>query len=124
MLLREQYAVNNLILGMKCDGYGADNIFRCGIAPTWAPRIVIPPTDPTAGEPIRIMTTLHYCDTHRESFAVGEYLSGYEKARIERMARHARDDEFKPDFDHAFTEPVRIRTPEYREFLRAFLKAV
>src|SRR5215470_18150523 len=119
MLLREQYAVNNLILGMRCDGYGSNGILRCGMEPTWAPMLCIPTTDDDA-PPIEIMTTLHYCELHRDTFAPSEYLSMKEKTRIERMAGHCRPSHFKPDFDRAFTRKVRIRTPEYREFLKGF----
>lgn len=84
-----------------------------------APRIVIPAIwSGTPQFPLRIMTTLHYCEEHRDAFDLATYLSGPQKARIEREARFKRGADFRPDFEKARYELVLVTTPEYREFMQ------
>jgi hypothetical protein len=83
-----------------------------------APRIVVPPrAECPSIRPLRIMTTLHYCDTHRDYFDVQRYLSATQKRRIERQARELFGPDWRPDFEAARVEHVLVTTPEYRAFL-------
>lgn len=98
---------------MSCDHAGCLQLVRRG------PRIVIPSRTPfePGHRPVRIMTTLHYCELHQGEFDVAAYLTGAQKARVEGTARLLRPASFRPDFERAFAETVLVTTPEYRKFL-------
>ena len=98
---------------MSCDHKGCLDLVRRG------PRVVIPSRTPfeVGHKPIRIMTTLHYCEIHAHEFDVQAYLTGEQKTRIEGWAKQFRPLDFKPDFEAAKAEPVLVTTPEYRKFL-------
>jgi hypothetical protein len=107
---------------MRCDGTsgldGGEDGF-CYREPKRAPRIILPSRTPHmfGHRPIRIMTTLHFCDGHRGGFDVGSYWTDKVKARAEKVAREIRPFGFRPDFDRSRLEMVLITTPEYRLFL-------
>lgn len=84
-----------------------------------APRIVVPSTAPRdfGHRPMRVMTTLHYCEEHRDSFNVSEYWNDANKVRLEARAKRLRPLGWKPDFENSFCEMVLVTTPEYRAFL-------
>ncbi len=95
---------------LSCDAPGCLREVR------YAPRVIVPARwTGTPMAPIRIMTTLHCCDQHR-AFDLARYLSGAERARIERDGRRLRGPDFRADFDHAMVEYVLTTTPEYRAF--------
>ena len=98
---------------MTCDCPGCKNEVA------WAPRIYIPSRTPFAAgnDPIRVMTTLHSCDLHRGSFRIEDILDGKLKRKVELQANRVRVIGFKPDFEAAKLEYVRVTTPEYRAFL-------
>ena len=100
---------------MVCD----HTTFRCLAEVKRAPVIVIPSVTPfePGHRPVRIPTTLHYCEFHRGDFDVQAYLSDFQKRRVELTVREIRPADFKPDFDAAFAELVLVTTPEYRRFL-------
>lgn len=98
---------------MRCDHAGCLREVRR------APRIVVPSRTPDAPghAPIRIMTTLHYCEPHRDEFQAGAYWTPLMMDRVERVAYRKRPYGWKPDFDRAWVELVLVTTPEYRAFL-------
>lgn len=101
------------VVVMSCDAPGCLHQVRR------APRILVPsktPFDPTH-RPIRVMTTLHYCEQHRSAFDPREWLTDARKAGVEKLARVKRPHGFIPDFDAATVELVLTTTPEYRRFL-------
>ncbi len=104
-------------IDMQCDHSG----LICLREVRYAPRIVVPAqTIWEVGHlPLRIMTTLHYCDLHRREFEVSTYWTGAIKARAERWAKLHRPLGFKLDFERARCELVLVTTPEYRTFLYA-----
>lgn len=85
-----------------------------------APRVIVPgtPASPPA-PPIRIMTTLHYCNIHHTAFDLADYWTDAIKARVESVARATRPFTWRPNFEAATTELVLTTTPEYRAFLAA-----
>ena len=99
---------------------------RCEVAGcTWqairTPRIVVPsrtPFEPGMGEPLRMMTTLTFCDPHRgrcediEAFLAAEGV----KAGFEAMAKKRRPHGWRPDFAAARLEWLLTTTPQYRKF--------
>ena len=99
---------------MHCDVPGCLALVRR------APRIVLPSRTPLepGHVPLRIMTTLHYCDAHRHTFRLAEYWTDAIKRRAEDTARHLRPHEFRCDFDAAQVELLLVTTPEYRAFTR------
>ena len=111
--------MNEIVLGMVCDGNGPR--FRCGLHPTWAPRVVVPPV--AIGDPpgefraLRMMTALHYCDMHFAAFNVADFLDAARKRDFERVAAAKRGHGYRCDFEQARIERVRIDTPEYRAFI-------
>lgn len=100
---------------MTCDFTG----HRCRREVRRAPRIIVPSRTPLAlgHGPWRIMTTLHYCDLHRDTFHVEDYWTDAIKARVEQAVRHRRPPGFQPDFDAARVELLLVTTPEYRQFM-------
>jgi hypothetical protein len=101
------------VVVMSCDAPGCLRQVRR------APRIIIPsrtPFDPTH-RPIRVMTTLHCCDAHRDIFDPREWLTDQRKADVERVACARRPAGFRPDFEDVRVELVLVTTPEYRRFL-------
>lgn len=103
-------------LVMSCDVPG------CLRMVSRAPRLIVPSQTPAAfgHRPMRVMTTLHYCEPHVRTQPVkaAELLTGKLKGQIEARAKVARPDGFRPDFEAAFIEWVLVTTPEYRAFLR------
>lgn len=98
---------------MICDHIGCKN------TPMRAPRVIVPSTaflEP-GHRPLRMMTTLHYCEFHKGELKLGDILIGKVKADFEASARRGRPVGFKCDFDNAFIEYVLVTTPEYREFM-------
>ena len=66
---------------MICDHLGCKNSVK------WAPRLFVPPRMAASDmRPIRMMTTLHYCDLHRGELSLSDLLNGKLKARIEAHA--------------------------------------
>lgn len=102
---------------MRCDFPPPGTCFR---EVKRAPRIILPSRTPfePGHAPLRIMTTLHFCDTHRYTFNVAHYWTGEIRTRAEAAARQKRPAGFRPDFDAAWCEMVLVTTPEYRGFLR------
>ena len=100
---------------MRCDHLGCHNEV------SHAPRVVVPSRSPflVDHKPIRMMTTLHYCMIHMGELALADVLNAKMKARFEGFARNRRPIGFKPDFDKAQIQYVRVSTPEYRSFLKA-----
>lgn len=99
---------------MHCDVAG------CLRQPKRAPRLVIPAwAPPFIMPPIKIMTTLHYCDHHHDAFDVAAYLTDAQKAKIEDTARKMRPLGWRPDFERVHVEYLLVTTPEYREFLKS-----
>jgi hypothetical protein len=85
-----------------------------------APRVVLPSKTPfeLGHTPLKIMTTLHYCETHRGTFHLGLYWTDKIKRRAEDRARQIRPYGFRCDFEAARVEMVLVTTPEYRAFMR------
>lgn len=87
-----------------------------------APRLIVPSRTPglPLHRPVRVMTTLHYCEPHVQTQPVkpADVLNDKMKAKIEGHAKIGRPDGFRPDFEAAFIEWVLVTTPEYRAFLR------
>jgi hypothetical protein len=100
---------------MRCDCPAGGCLYE----PLRAPRIILPSRTPHmfGHTPLRIMTTLHFCDAHRYGFNVAHYWTDKVKARAERVAREIRPFGFRPDFEAATLQMVLITTPEYRRFL-------
>jgi hypothetical protein len=102
---------------MTCDG---SELITCIREVKRAPRVIVPARPECPAEnPLRLMTTLHYCD----SCAVLRPLDVHawlaepgRKRRIEALARAQRGPDFKPDFEAATVELLLTTTPEYREF--------
>jgi len=88
-----------------------------------APRIIIPSRTPAVigHRPIRVMTTLHYCEFHARVFDAREWLTDANKRRVELAARLKRMPDFVPDFEAVRVEPVLVTTPEYLAFMRDIL---
>lgn len=107
--------VENPDLVMKCD------MSPCNRQVKYAPCIHIPATvQVLTHRPFPIMTTLHFCDHHKDAFnaiSAQVYLSDAIKARAERAIKIKRPWSFKPDFDKATVEMKLVTTPEYRNFL-------
>ncbi|HEV2673386.1 MAG TPA: hypothetical protein VGV37_02525 [Aliidongia sp.] len=100
-------------LVMSCDHVGCRHVVR------FAPRILVPSVtwfDPHH-RPLRMMTTLHYCDLHWPEFKLEDLLTPDIKVRFEQAARRARPIGFKCEFERAQVERVLVTTPEYRAFL-------
>lgn len=106
---------------MICDHYNT-LLERCANTPTRAPRVMVPcqsgreEVDPEY-EPLRMFTTLHYCELHTGDVAIGEVLTEKVKRDFEFAAKRKRGLDFKCDFDKAEIELVLTTTPEYRRFL-------
>lgn len=98
---------------MICDHIG------CKIEPMRAPRVVVFSVTPFAFEhrPLKMMTTLHYCELHKGEPKIDDLLGKKVKAEFEAIAKIKRPLDFKCDFEHAIIEFVLITTPEYRAFL-------
>lgn len=99
---------------MHCDHPG------CRWSVARAPRITVCSTmAPWPGhKPLRMLTTLHYCEMHKGEITIHDLLTDKVKADFERVAKIKRPIEFKCDFDKAFLEFILVTTPEYRQFLR------
>lgn len=100
-------------LVMVCDHVGCKHTVR------YAPRVVVPSQtwwNPDH-RPLRMMTTLHYCDLHWPEFALADFLTPAIKVRFEDAARSARPIGFKCEFEQVRVERVLVTTPEYRAFL-------
>ena len=102
---------------MRCDG----RMGGCTVPPARAPRLVVPPAPwrmfgPT---PLRMMTTLHYCEMHKGECTLDMLLGDKIKADFEAVAKRKWSHEHTPDFDAAFIEWVLVTTPEYRAFLES-----
>ena len=102
-------------IDMRCDHSG----LVCLREVRRAPRIVVPSCTPwePGHAPLRVMTTLHYCELHKGEFNLDGYWTGAIKARLERVAKRKRPLGFRPDFEAARCEQVLVTTPEYRAFL-------
>lgn len=98
---------------MICDHIG------CKIEPRRAPRLIVPSKTWTEPDhhPLKMMTTLHYCELHKGELKVAHLLTGKVKADFEAIAKKKRPIDFKCDFDAAFIEFVLVTTPEYRDFM-------
>ena len=83
-------------LHMACDHSG---IIKCARDVRRAPRIVVPAIPTVLDLPMKVMTTLHYCDAHAWDFKPAEYWTDRNKARLEQQARLIGRDQFKPDFE-------------------------
>lgn len=103
-----------------------DLVMRCDISPcarqvNYAPCIHVPATVRVLmHRPFPIMTTLHFCDQHKDAFNAASaqvYLSDAIKKRAETAIKAKRPWTFRPDFDKATVEMKLVTTPEYRAFL-------
>lgn len=108
---------------MICDHY-VTALERCKNTPMRAPRLVVPSQTPDAWDhpPLKMFTTLHFCELHKGLVAVSDLLQPNVKRDMERAAKLKRPLGFKPDFEKAFIEYVLVTTPEYRKFLAALGK--
>lgn len=105
---------------MKCDGA----MGLCILPPARGLMIIVPPK-PFAFEaeiePLRIFTTLHYCERHIATEASkvfpADLLKDRMKAQIEARAKMKWPHEYTPDFDRARLHWELVGTPEYRAFL-------
>jgi len=124
------HAVNDLIQGLRCDGYGTDAVLRCGQAPLWTVQIEIPAVKKISVGPLCRMTTLHYCSTHRDALRgldtvfVWNYLTVPLIAELEQQARERWGSDVRVFFDDAHIHWIRVRTPEYRRYLGSMLRAM
>lgn len=101
---------------MRCDGA----MGLCVIPPARAPRLVVPPLPFALSlevKPLRVWTTLHYCERHKEECTAQMVLVDKLKADLEATAKRKWPHEYRPDFDAAFVEWLLVTTPEYRQFL-------
>jgi hypothetical protein len=101
---------------MICDHVGCRN------TPMRAPRVVVPAkTNFMLPEqrPMRVMTTLHYCELHKHEVKLEDLLNAKMRADIERTAKVKRPLGYRCDFESAFVELVLITTPEYRAFMQS-----
>ena len=101
---------------LTCDHPG---VIACGRQVRRAPCIVVPSRTPLepGHRPMKIMTTLHFCDEHRNSCQPGEYWNGKNKQRLDTRAAITRPHGWRPDFEASTIELVLVTTPEYRAFL-------
>lgn len=90
----------------------------CKNTPTRAPRLIVPSRTPLAcgHRPLRLFTTLHYCELHKGEVSAEDLLRPRVKADFEALARRARPLDFKCDFEAAWIDYVLTTTPEYRRF--------
>ena len=106
---------------MICDHY--NNAFeRCANTPNRAPRVVVPcqfgreeVTQDYA--PLRMFTTLHFCELHTNDVTIDSFLTAKLKSEFETAAKRKRALDFKCDFEKAELEWVLTTTPEYRKFM-------
>ncbi|HEV2187516.1 MAG TPA: hypothetical protein VGR70_09925 [Stellaceae bacterium] len=101
---------------MRCDG----GMGGCKLSVARAPQIVVSPKPWIAGlspQPIKVMTTLHFCELHKGSVTIEALLHDKIKAGIEARAKAKWPHEYKPDFEGAFINWILVTTPEYRKFL-------
>lgn len=98
---------------MICDHIGCKN------EPMRAPRVVVFSVTPfeLGHRPLKMMTTLHYCELHKGELKVEDLLPKKIKRDFEAIAKKKRPLDFKCDFEHAMIEYVLVTTPEYRAFL-------
>lgn len=101
---------------LTCDAPGP---VRCGMQVRRAPVLAVPSRTPLlpGHKPMVVMTTLHYCEIHRNAFDPVEYWTDANKKRLEDRARQTRPAGFKPDFDACQLRHVLVTTPEYRRFM-------
>ena len=106
---------------MTCDG--ATGPLHCGRQVRRAPYMRIPSKTPgvPGHKPLIVMTTLHYCEEHRDSFDPAVYWTDKQKARLEAVAKKRRPAEFRPDFENVTVKHVLVTTPEYRQFMASRL---
>ena len=105
---------------MHCDGA----MGLCFLPPARGLMIIVPPK-PSAPDlavpPMRVFTTLHYCERHIATEASkvfpADLLKGRMKSQIEQRAKSKWPHEYTPDFDNARLHWELVGTPEYREFL-------
>jgi hypothetical protein len=99
---------------MACD------VPRCLAMVRRAPRIVVPSMTPDepGHAPFKIMTTLHYCDEHKNTFRASLYWTDANKRKAEIIAKQIRPAGFRLDFEAARVELLLVTTPEYRDFMR------
>jgi hypothetical protein len=99
---------------MRCDHSG------CPLEPARGPRVIVPSKTwlEPGHKPLRMMTTLHYCELHKGDLQVGDFLTAKIRKRFEDTARIIRPIDFKCDFESAFIEFVLVTTPEYRQFMQ------
>lgn len=102
----------------ECDHFDSA-LVRCKIPPIRAPRVVVPAVDFRDPEhkPLKMMTTLHYCELHKGELKLEDLLNEKVKVGFEETAKRKRPIGFKCDFDTAFIEWVLMTTPEYREWM-------
>jgi hypothetical protein len=108
---------------MICDHYNS-LLERCANTPNRAPRLVVPcqfGRDEVIDEyrPLRMFTTLHFCELHTGTIGLGDLLTAKIKREFEAAARKKRALDFKCDFEKAELEWVLTTTPEYRRFMAA-----
>jgi len=103
---------------------------HCPNTPTRAPRLVVCSKTPQYADhkPIKMFTTLHYCELHKGELKVTDLLQARIIRDFEEAAKIKRPHGFKCDFDPydpatgkggAFIEYVLTTTPEYRRFEKA-----
>jgi hypothetical protein len=94
---------------------------HCPNTPSRAPRLIVCSKTPFAPDhkPIKMFTTLHYCELHKGELKAEHLLSARVVRDFEECARLKRPHGFKCDFDKAFIEFVLTGTPEYRRFEKA-----
>lgn len=98
---------------MNCDHLG------CKTPPVAAPRIWILSATPLIPDhhPVKMMTTLHFCELHKTDIVADDLLTPKIKRDYETVARSARPLGFKCDFEKTVLEWVDLDSPEYRRFL-------
>ena len=103
---------------MICDHY-VTALECCKNTPMRAPRLVVPSRTGTVAShpPLRIFTTLHYCELHTCDIKAADLLRANIRRDFEAAAKKNRALDFKCNFDKASIEYVLVTTPEYRTFL-------
>lgn len=93
----------------------------CPLSARNAVRVVVPAVEflTPSHQPLRMFTTLHYCDRHWDAKPVKleDLLGPKQKAEFESIARMKRPHGYKCDFEGAFIERILTTTPEYQAYM-------
>lgn len=98
---------------MICDHTGCKTLPQYGMACWVLSQTPLVPDH----RPLRMMTTLHFCELHKHQLIADDVLTPRIKAEFEAVARRGRPIGFKCDFEKSFLSPLEIDSPEYKQFL-------